>query len=117
MYVIATWILGVASVLGVGGTIAAFIFFPTVAAPILAKVTQTLLACKTCLVVAALVAVALGSFWYGRESEYDKGHAAAIAKIASEDAETIAHAVEKRNAWKECRARSGTWDQATGDCK
>jgi hypothetical protein len=117
MYVIATWILGIVSVLGVGGTVAAFIFAPTVAAPILEKVTAMVLACKTCLVIAALVGVALGSFWYGREGQYDKGHAAAIAEIASEDASVIADATAKRNIWKECRARSGTWDQATGDCK
>lgn len=117
MYVIATWILGAVGVLGVAGTVAAFIFFPAVAAPILEKVTATLLACKTCLVIAALVGVALGSFWYGREGQYDRGHAAAIAEIASEDAGAISDALTMRNVWKECRARNGAWNQATGDCK
>lgn len=115
--VILTWILGVVSVLGVGGTVAAFIFFPAVAAPIAAKVTQAVLACKACLVVAALVAVALGSFWYGREGEYGKGHTAAIAEIAGEDAAALANATAKRNVWKECKARDGTWNQSTGVCK
>jgi hypothetical protein len=117
MYVIATWILSIVGVLGVAGTVAAFIFFPAIAAPIAAKVTQAVLACKTCLVIATMVGVALGSYWYGRHGEYDKGHAAAIAAIASEDASVIANALEKRNVWKECRARNGIWDQATGDCK
>lgn len=117
MYVIATWVLSVGSVLGVGGTVAAFIFFPAVAAPIASKITTAILACKTCMVVAALVAVALGSFWYGREGEYDKGHTAAVAEIASENASVIANALAKRNLWKECRARNGVWNQATGDCK
>lgn len=117
MYIIATWILSIVSVLGVAGTVGMFVFFPTVAAPIAGKITAAVLACKTCLVVAALVAVALGSFWYGREGQYDKGHAAAIAAIASEDAATIASALTKRNVWKECRARNGAWDQATGACK
>lgn len=115
--VVLTWILGVVGTLGVAGTVAAFIFFPAIAAPIASKITTALLACKTCLVVAALVGVALGSFWYGREGEYGKGHKAAIAEIASENAETIASAVACRNVWKECRARNGVWDQATGDCK
>lgn len=115
--VLLTWLLAIVSVLGVGGTIAAFVFFPTVAAPILEKVTAAILACRTCLVVAALVAVALASFWYGREGEYDKGHAAAIAAIASEDAATLKAATEKRAAWQECRARDGTWDQTRGECK
>lgn len=115
--VVLTWLLGAVSVLGVGGTIAGFIFFPTVVAPIVAKITEKVLACKVCLVVAALVGVALGSFWYGREGEYDKGHVAAIAAIAAEDAATIADATEKRNVWKDCRARNGVWNQATGECK
>lgn len=115
--VILTWILAAVSVLGVGGTIAAFIFFPTVAVPVLQKVVAVVLACKACLVVAALVAVAIGSFWYGREGEYAKGHTAAIAEIAAEDAKALANATEKRAVWKECRARSGTWNQSTGVCK
>lgn len=117
MYVIATWVLSIASVLGVAGTIAAFIFVPSVAAPILAKVTTAVLACKTCLVVAALVAASLGSYWYGRHGEYDKGHRAAVAEIASEDASVLKDATAKRALWQECRARSGKWDQTTGECK
>jgi hypothetical protein len=115
--VILTWVLSAISVLGVAGTVVAFIFFPTVAAPILAKVTQTLLACKTCLVVAALVITALASFWYGREGEYDKGHTAAIAEIASEDAAVLKSATEKRAVWQECKAHDGEWNQSTGECK
>lgn len=117
MYEIATWVLSIISVFGVAGTIAAFIFFPAIAAPIASKVTTAILACKTCLIVAAFVAIALGSYWYGRHGEYDKGHKAAIAAIASEDAATIANALAARNAWKKCRDESGTWDQSTGRCK
>jgi len=115
--VILTWILSAVSVLGVAGTVAAMIFFPTVAAPLLARVASAVLGCTKCLVVAAFVAVALGSFWYGRHGQYARGHAAAIAAIASEDEKTIANATEKRNVWRECKARSGTWDQSTGACK
>ncbi len=115
--VILTWVLAAVSTFGVAGAVVGFIFFPTIVAPILSKVTQEVLACKTCLIATALVVTALGSFWYGREGEYDNGHAAAIAAIASEDAATIARAVAKRNVWKECRARNGAWNQATGDCK
>lgn len=115
--VIATWILAAVSALGLTGTIVALIFFPTVAAPILSKVTDTVLKCKICLVVAVLVIVALGSFWYGRRGEYERGHTAAIAEIASENAAALAQAVEKRSVWKECRAREGHWDQSTGECK
>lgn len=115
--VILTWVLSIVSVLGFAGTVAAFIFFPTVAVPIVEKVTQAVLACKACLVVAALVAVALGSYWYGRRGEYSRGHTAAIAEVASEDAATLAKATEKRAVWQECRARDGAWNQSTGECK
>lgn len=117
MFVAATWVLSVVSVLGVAGTVAAFIFFPAVAAPIVGKVTSAVLGCKTCLVVAALVVASLSSYWYGRHGEYEKGHAAAIAAIASEDAAALKLATEKRAAWKECRQRDGEWDQTRGECK
>ena|SRR6266851_5426563 len=116
MYVIATWVLAAVSVLGVGGTIAAFIFVPTIAAPIASKVVAVLLGCKTCLLVAAFVAVALGSYWYGRHGEYDKGHTAAVAEIAAEDANAIKNALDARNVWKECQTKNGTWNQSTGEC-
>lgn len=115
--VILTWVLAAVSVLGVGGTIAAFIFFPTVAVPVLQKAVATVLACKACLVVVALVAVALASFWYGRRGEYQAGHTAAIAEIAAEDAATLSAAREKRAVWQECRTRGGEWNQTTGECK
>ena len=113
---LTTWIVAAVSVLGGGGAIAAFIFFPTVAAPILEKITATLLSCKVCLAVAALIAVALGSYWYGRHGEYAKGHAAAIAAVASEDAAVLKDATEKRAVWKQCRTRGGSWNQSTGEC-
>lgn len=115
--VILTWVLSIVSAVGVTGTIVGFIFFPTVVVPVLQKIVSTVLACKACLVVAALIAVALGSFWYGREGEYDKGHLAAIAEIAANDARTVASAKAARGIWKECKAHNGEWNQSTGVCK
>lgn len=115
--VILTWVLGAVSVLGVGGAVAAFIFFPTVVVPIIESVLRVLLGCKWCLIAAAFVAVTLASYWYGRSGQYERGYTAAIAEIAAEDASTIKAATEKRDVWKQCRANSGTWDQATGECK
>lgn len=115
--VMLSWILGIVSVLGVGGAIAAFIFFPTVVAPIVEKVLAVLLACKPCLIAAALVAVALASFWYGRDGQYDRGHTAAIAEIAAEDAGALKNATAARALWKECKQKNGEWDQSTGECK
>ena len=115
--VVLTWLLAIVGTLGVGGTIAAFVFFPTVSMPIAEKVVSVLLGCKPCLIAAAFVAVALTSYWYGRHGEYDKGHTAAIAEIAAEDQAALAHALEKRGEWQKCRERNGTWDQTTGACK
>jgi hypothetical protein len=115
--VVLTWVLAAVSALGVAGAAAAFIFVPTIAMPIAEKVVKVLLGCAVCLWVSLVIFTALGSYWYGRHGEYDKGHTAAIAEIAAEDEAAVTHALEKRNVWKDCKARSGTWDQSTGDCK
>ncbi len=112
-----SWILGLVSILGGAGTIAALVFAPAIAVPILERIVKVLLGCAVCLWVSLVIFTALGSYWYGRHGEYERGHTAAIAEIAAEDAQAIARAVEKRNAWKECRTNSGTWDQTTGECK
>ncbi|XUM19735.1 hypothetical protein ACRAVF_18900 [Bradyrhizobium oligotrophicum S58] len=116
--VILTWILGIVGTLGVAGTIAAVVFFPAVAVPIAERILQVLFGCKPCVLVVAFLVVALGSFWYGRAGQYERGHAAAIAEIAAEDSKTIARALEKREQWKNCReVLGGKWDQTTGRCR
>ena len=112
-----SWILGIVSVLGVAGTVAALVFVPAIAVPIIERIVRVLLGCAVCMWVSLLIFTALGSYWYGRHGQYERGHTAAIAEIAAEDQAAIARAVEKRAAWKECRASNGTWDQTTGDCK
>lgn len=114
--VILTWVLGLLGVGGVAAVIAGAIFFPAVAVPIAEQVLKVLFGCKPCLLVLAFVAVALGSFWYGRAGQYEAGHAAAIAEIAAENEETISRALEKRNEWQKCRTGGGAWDQTTGRC-
>lgn len=117
IFTLATWFLAVVSVLGVGGTVVALVFFPTVAMPLIEKIVQWLLSCGKCLTVAGFVLVALGSYWYGRHGEYDKGYEGALAAIAKEDNAAIQRATEMRSVWKECRQRNGEWDQSTGECK
>jgi len=92
--VILTWLLGIASVLGIGGTVAALVFFPTVALPILEKVTATLLSCKPCLVALAFVLSTVGAYWYGHHGEYTKGYDKALSDIAAEDNAAIQRATE-----------------------
>lgn len=115
--VVLTWVLGTLATFGGVGTAVAMIFFPLTAAPILQKIVSAVIGCKSCLIVTAFVVVAIGSYWYGHAGEYDRGHAAAIAEIAAENADTIARATEKRTVWRDCKVRSGQWDQSTGECK
>lgn len=115
--VVLTWILGIVSTLGIAGTIAALVFFPTVAMPILEKVVAVLLSCKPCLYALAFVVSVTASYWYGHHGEYHRGYDAALSAIAAEDDAAIQRATEKRTVWKECRARDGQWDQSTGECK
>ena len=112
-----SWALAVTSVLGLGWTIAAAVFFPTITMPIIEKIMAALLGCKWCLIVAAFVLSVLASYWYGHHGEYAKGYDAALSAIAAEDAAAIQRATEKRAVWQECHQRSGTWDQSTGECK
>lgn len=113
-----SWILGIVGTLGIGGTIAAYVFFPTVAVPIVERVIASVLACKACLIALAFVVGVVAAFWYGRHGEYAKGYDAALSAIAAEDSAAIQRATEMRSVWKECRlSSSGEWDQSTGECK
>lgn len=47
---------------------------------------------------------------------YQAGYDAALSDIAEENEASISRAVEKRNVWRDCRARNGQWDQSTGSC-
>lgn len=112
-----SWILGIVSAFGIGGTIAAYVFFPTVAVPVIEKIFASVLACKACLIALAFVVSVVAAFWYGHHGEYAKGYDAALSAIAAEDSAAIQRATEKRSVWKECRARDGEWNQSTAECK
>lgn len=114
---ILTWVLAAVSTLGIGGSIVAAVFFPTVAMPILERIVGRVLDCKACLIALAFVVSVVASYWYGHHGEYARGYDAALEAIAAEDDAAIQRATEKRSIWKECRARNGEWDQSTGECK
>ena len=70
--------------------------------------------------IAVIVLPLLGGFlaftsW--KKAIWQEGYDAAIAKIAAEDAATIQRATAARNKYTDCRARRGTWDMTTGECK
>jgi hypothetical protein len=67
------WIIPIVGVLGVGGTIAAAIFFPSIVIPIL----QSIMRCKPCLYALAVIVAMSGSWWHGN-------HTASVACRESE---------------------------------
>jgi hypothetical protein len=60
-----SWVLGIVGVLGVGGAIAAFIFVPALAIPILQNLVSWLIRCKPCLYALVLCAACFASWWFG----------------------------------------------------
>jgi hypothetical protein len=115
--IILTWLLGAVGVLGVAGAIAAFIFVPAVAVPIVTKTVDWLLGCKRCLVALAFVAVALAAFWGGHHGAYQSGVNDTIAGIARADTKLVDRARAARAKLKECEAEGGNWDQSKGKCR
>ena len=62
------WILGIVSVLGVAGTIAAAVLFPAVVIPVLQRIVAAVLGCKPCLYALAVVALMAASWWHGHHT-------------------------------------------------
>lgn len=63
--------------------------------------------------LASLLAVYGGWHHHVYKSGYDR----AISDIAREDTKALAVATERHEAWRECRARNGVWDQTERKCK
>lgn len=80
---IGTWVGAAVGTLGIAGTIAACIAFPTVVVPILQSVVSTILKCRPCLIalvfVASVTAALFGGYWKGRSIEKAECRADAIA--------------------------------------
>lgn len=74
-----TWILSVVGALGVGGAIAAAVFFPAVAIPLLQSIVARVIACKPCLYALALIGACFASWWLGHHQAVMDCRAGAIA--------------------------------------
>ncbi len=59
------WIIGIVGSLGLVGTIAAAIAFPTIVIPILQAIVRGILKCKPCMVVLAAIALLFAGALYG----------------------------------------------------
>ena len=83
-----TTILSVVGVLGVGGTIAAFIFAPMVAGAIFQKLWSGFLACGFCQVIVLVLAVSIGSYYFGHYQAASECRAEALAaELAAKNAD------------------------------
>jgi hypothetical protein len=63
------WILGIVASLGLVGTVVAVIAVPSIAIPVLQKVTKAVLTCKPCMAVLAAIALLLIGALYGAHVE------------------------------------------------
>lgn len=116
-YKALTVFLAIAAVVGPVGAIAALIFAPAVAMPILTRVITHFLDCKVCIVAAVLVIASVVSFWIGSHDAYHRGVDDTVAKIARADAKLVARAMAARAKLKDCQAQNKEWDQSTGGCR
>ncbi|MDB6086565.1 MAG: hypothetical protein JWN43_4446 [Gammaproteobacteria bacterium] len=73
------WIFGIVGTLGIAGTVAACIFAPAVAIPIVQSVTAAILKCKPCLIALAIVAALFIGALYGSHVATAKCKAGALA--------------------------------------
>lgn len=98
-----SWILGIVSVLGIAGTIAAVILVPAIAIPILQSIVAQILRCKPCLYVLAVIGMCIASWWYGHHQAVLDCRAGELAaelrnKQADLDAANAAASDEKARA-------------------
>jgi hypothetical protein len=113
-----TWLIATLGIGGAAAAVVAAVFLgPAGAIAIVEPILARFLACTFCVIATTFVIATVFAYWVGREGEYDRGYARAIAAIAGEDKDAIARATEKRGVWEQCHARNGQWDQTTGECR
>lgn len=89
-FVVLTWLLGLAATLGPVAVIAAVIFIPAVAIPLISSIAKRFLECLWCIVAVVAVLMCVGSYWVGHwdaESDCRAGELEAKLRNARIDAE------------------------------
>src|SRR5579859_1871655 len=118
LFIGATWLIGTLGVTGACVAVAATVFLgPTAAIAIVQPFVSRFLACTACVIATTFILATVFAYWVGREGEYDRGYAKAIAEIAAENEAALSRATAARGVWQQCRAKNGEWDQTTGECR
>jgi high-affinity Fe2+/Pb2+ permease len=112
-----TWIAGIVGVLGVAGAIAAMIFVPAVAIPIMQNFVAWILKCKPCLYATAAIALCVGSWWWGHHQAFGEGYNKAIAAIAAKDKGALDAVHEATKKVDECAGSGREWNTVDGVCR
>lgn len=68
LFVLLTWFLGIASVLGTVGTVAVIFLAPTMFATVIVPLLRRFLQCLPCIVAAVFVVSTVGAYWVGHHS-------------------------------------------------
>jgi uncharacterized membrane protein len=117
LFSILTILIGVVSVLGPLGAIAAIIFAPAIALPVIRSAIGTFLACRWCVLIAAVLVACVASYWIGRTGAYNKGVDDTVERVARGDAKVVDRARHARAKLQECREQGLRVDQTTGACR
>lgn len=65
VFVVLTWLIGLAATIGPVAVIAGLIFFPAVVTPLISKVATAFFDCLYCMIAVAVVLACVGSYWVG----------------------------------------------------
>jgi hypothetical protein len=69
------------------------------------------------LIAAGLIGAVITAYAVWHHEIYQSGYDKAISDIAEENQAAIGLAIERRQPWKDCRARNGVWIQSTRTCQ
>lgn len=65
VFVVLTWLIGLAATVGPVAVIAGLIFFPAIVVPLISRLARAFFDCVPCIIAAAVVLACVGSYWVG----------------------------------------------------
>lgn len=65
VFVVLTWLIGLAATVGPMAVIAGLIFFPAIVVPLISRLAKAFFDCTPCIIATAVVLACVGSYWVG----------------------------------------------------